>query len=559
MFSHLSINNKLRLGVAGLLALLLVLAGAAALVIRDINHRMDDIARNWLPSLITVSALNETILDLRRNELATISFPAPAVQAQLAEERARLMPLVGQHLEAYRALLAHPDEYRIFPGTERAIQEYLAQKRRVLEALRGNDTAQARALLSEGRETVSRATQGMAELVRVNEREARRVAAQAAQSGGMGNLILAGVTVLSILVGGVIAVLLGRVITARVSNISGALDRLAQRDYTFELKEAADKDEIGAMARALDACREGLQEADRLSAVQLAEAQGQAERAARVNALVQSFEAEASEVLRTVASAATELSATAATLTETAEDGTRQATAVASATEQASANVQTVAASSEELASSIAEVARQVRQTASITSRAAESARDTDGTVRGLADAAGKIGEVVRLISDIAAQTNLLALNATIEAARAGDAGKGFAVVASEVKSLASQTARATEQIGQQITAMQTETARTVEAIAAIGRTIQELDATTAQVAAASEQQAAATREIGRAVAEAAHGTQEASRSTQGVLEGAVRTGGSAQDVRGASDDLARQSERLRGQVGTFLDQIRAA
>ncbi|MBX9749861.1 MAG: MCP four helix bundle domain-containing protein [Roseococcus sp.] len=559
MIANLSINSKLRAGVGALLALLLILAGAATLIIRDINHRMEDITGNWLPSLTSVSALNETILDLRRNELAMVTFPAPAAQAQLAEERARLLPLVGQYLEAYRPLIAHPDEYRIFPGTERAIQDYMAQGRRVVEALRANDAAQARALLSEGRETINVATRGLAELVRVNEREARKVAALANDTAALGKLILAGVVLLALVVGGGIAVLLSRGITGRVSSISRALDRLAQRDYGFELREVGDKDEIGAMARALDACRDGLREADRLAAAQLTEAKTQAERAARVNTLVESFEGEVAEVLRTVANAATELSATAATLAETAEDGTRQATAVASAAEQASANVQTVAASSEELASSIAEVARQVRQTASITGRAAESARETDGTVRGLADAAGKIGEVVRLINDIAGQTNLLALNATIEAARAGDAGKGFAVVASEVKNLASQTARATEQIGQQITAMQTETARTVEAIAGIGRTIQELDATTAQVAAASEQQAAATREIGRAVAEAAQGTLGASRSTQGVLEGAVRTGTSAQDVQGASGDLARQSERLRGQVDRFLDQIRAA
>jgi methyl-accepting chemotaxis protein len=165
----------------------------------------------------------------------------------------------------------------------------------------------------------------------------------------------------------------------------------------------------------------------------------------------------------------------------------------------------------------------------------------------------------VRLISDIAGQTNLLALNATIEAARAGEAGKGFAVVASEVKNLATQTAKATEEIGAQIAAMQAETGRTVDAIAAIARTIEELNANTGQVAAASEEQAAATQEIGRAVAEAAQGTQEASRSAVGVKQGAERTGGAAQDLRGASTELAEQSERLRGQVDGFLAGIRAA
>ncbi|MFC7609918.1 methyl-accepting chemotaxis protein [Teichococcus aestuarii] len=190
---------------------------------------------------------------------------------------------------------------------------------------------------------------------------------------------------------------------------------------------------------------------------------------------------------------------------------------------------------------------------------AAEAAANTDRTVRGLSEAASRIGDVVQLISGIAGQTNLLALNATIEAARAGESGKGFAVVAGEVKNTASQTARATEEIGQQIAAMQAETGRTVQAIAEIGRMIRELNDATGAVAEAAQQQAEATQEIGRAVAEAASGTQEASHHAAGVSEDAARTGAAAEEVRGAAGDLAQQSGGLRVQMDGFLSALRAA
>ncbi|MBP0463676.1 MCP four helix bundle domain-containing protein [Roseomonas sp. PWR1] len=559
MLSSLSLSNKLRAGVGVLLLLFAVLGGAAALVIRDMDHRADLIGDRWLPSLARVSDLNDAVLGLRRNELGLAAFPAgearQRAEAAITEAAAR----VPRALAAYREVVAHPETLRRLATLEPALQDYLRRHAEIMRIHATGDRDRLSAALSDGRSVMDVILRTLDELLEINTREGRAAAVAANDAADAGLLVMASVALVSLLAGIAIAALLGRSITGRVGNLSSALGRLAQRDYGFELKEVADKDELGAMARALDTCRDGLKDADRLAAAQIEEAKKQADRATRIDSLVKGFESEALGVLRAVSAAATELSATAATMTETAEDGTRQATVVATAAEQASANVQTVAASTEELAASIAEVARQVRDTASITNRAADAARETDGTVRSLADAANKIGDVVRLISDIAGQTNLLALNATIEAARAGEAGKGFAVVASEVKSLASQTARATEEIGQQIAAMQMETTRTVDAIAGIGRTIEELNTTTAQVAAASEQQAAATQEIGRAVAEAAQGTQEASRSAVGVQQGAERTGGAAQDLKGASSELAQQSERLRGQVDTFLAHIRAA
>ncbi len=559
MLSSLSVANKLRAGIGLLLALLVLLGGVAASVIRDMDARSDDIREAWLPSIARIGEMNDALLGIRRHEFGTVAFRDGEMRRRSDEALAGADRLLTTALEAMRRELTDAEERSVLARFEPALRDYLGALRRTIAASAANDAEAMRRALADGYEPFAVAARALDDLVEYAERASDRAAADANEAADTGLMIMLGVVLAALALGIAVAVLLGRSISGRITDLSSALGRLAQRDYGFELEAIADKDEIGGMARAIDGCRDGLKEADRLAAAQIEEAKKQAERATRVDALVKEFEAEAAGVLRAVSSAATELSATAGVMTETAEDGTRQAAAVAAASEQASTNVQTVAASAEELATSIAEVARQVRETAAITERAAGAAQSTDNTVRGLAEAATKIGDVVRLISDIAGQTNLLALNATIEAARAGEAGKGFAVVASEVKNLASQTARATEEIGQQISAMQMETSRTVEAIAAIARTIEELNATTAQVAAASEQQAAATQEIGRAVAEAAQGTQEASRSAVSVKQGAERTGGAAQDLKGASSELAQQSERLRGQVDGFLANIRAA
>jgi methyl-accepting chemotaxis protein len=559
MLGSLSVKSKLRFGFGIVLLLLCVIAGAALWGMRDMARAARGLGTDTIPGLIAASNLAETFNTMRRNDLVLVAATDAAMVQAARQAQLGVEGRLEAALRAYRLVASGGEETRAVEALSGALRTYVAEHRRLVEATTRNDEGAQQRFLAETRDDARNIAAILREMQELNERDAAAETARADSVASFSLTVISLLALVALIGGGAFAWLLSSSLARRVGNLSVALNRLSKRDYDFELKEAADGDEIGAMALALDTCRDGLKEADRMAASQIEEAKKQADRATRVAALVQGFEAEASGVLRAVSSAATELSATASVMTETAEDGTRQATAVASAAEQASTNVQTVAASTEELATSIAEVARQVRDTASITNRAAEAARETDETVRSLADAASKIGDVVRLISDIAGQTNLLALNATIEAARAGDAGKGFAVVASEVKGLASQTAKATEEIGQQISAMQAETARTVDAIAGIGRTIEELNTTTAQVAAASEQQAAATQEIGRAVAEAAQGTQEASRSALGVREGAERTGGAAQDLKGASGELAQQSERLRGQVDIFLANIRAA
>ncbi|MDJ0388137.1 methyl-accepting chemotaxis protein [Roseomonas sp. E05] len=344
-----------------------------------------------------------------------------------------------------------------------------------------------------------------------------------------------------------------------VQALTGCVTRIAGGDLDLEVPHGERRDELGEMAAAVETLRRGSAERLEMVTAQHEAQQQQIERAQRVGQLLKAFEQETAGMLRTVASAAAEMDATAGGMATIAATGKDRASLVAGASERASGNVQTVAAAAEELSASIAEVARQVRDSAARAEQASAAAQQTDRTVRGLSEAAARIGDVVQLIAGIASQTNLLALNATIEAARAGEAGKGFAVVAGEVKNLASQTAKATGEISQQIATMQAETERTAQEIGGIAQMIVALNEATAVVAEAAGQQAEATREIGSAVAQAAVGTQEASHHAAGVSEDAERTGRAAEDVRGASSELARQADSLRSRMEQFLTALRAA
>ena len=364
---------------------------------------------------------------------------------------------------------------------------------------------------------------------------------------------------IALVLGLALAFFIGRSILTPVMGMTAAMTKLAGGDKSVEIPARDAKDEIGEMAKAVDVFKQNMIRADELAAEQRAEQEKKEQRQKKVEGYIATFDSTVQQALGTLASASTEMRSTAEGMSATAEETSRQATAVAATTEQASTNVQTVASASEELSSSISEIGRQVEQSSAITKKAVDQAKTTSMTVDGLAKAAQRIGDVVKLIQDIASQTNLLALNATIEAARAGEAGKGFAVVASEVKTLANQTAKATEEISTQISEIQSSTGETVSAIETIGQTIAQVNEISSAIASAVQEQSAATQEIAGNVQQASKGTAEITQNIAGVTQAASETGAASTQVLGAANDLSKQAEKLRGEVGEFLAKIRAA
>ncbi|WP_338824604.1 HAMP domain-containing methyl-accepting chemotaxis protein [Bradyrhizobium septentrionale] len=354
-------------------------------------------------------------------------------------------------------------------------------------------------------------------------------------------------------------VMVGRRILNPIAALTGRMSRLAAGEVAEAIPGAARNDEIGAMAAAVQVFKDNKIEADRLAAEKEAENDVKMRRARVLDDLTHAFEAKVTELVGGLSAASSVMEDTAQSMSATAAATNRQAAVVAAASDQTSTNVQTVASATEELTSSISEIARQVATSTEIAARAVDHARRTGDTARSLADGAQKIGDVVTLIQSIAAQTNLLALNATIEAARAGEAGRGFAVVASEVKSLAGQTAKATTEIAEQITAIQTASDETVTAIRSVVDVITEIDQIGTAIAAAIEEQGSATQEISRSVQEAARGTQEVNSNISGVQRAADDTGAAATQVLGAAEQLSTQSKDLAGQVNRFLSDVRAA
>ncbi|MCJ2058932.1 methyl-accepting chemotaxis protein [Methylobacterium sp. J-048] len=350
-------------------------------------------------------------------------------------------------------------------------------------------------------------------------------------------------------------------ITRPLDRLVAVLQRMARGEIDAEIAEAARKDEIGAVGKAVEGIKAMVAQkaAEDAEIRRIAEEAAAAARKRTMLELADGFERAVGGIVGLVSSSATELQATAQTMTASATQTASQSTTVAAAAEEAAANVETVAAAAEELGSSVQEIGRQVLGSASLAQTAVGEADQTHHLVQALSQAATRIGDMVGLISTIAGQTNLLALNATIEAARAGEAGRGFAVVASEVKELAAQTAKATEEISQQIGQIQGVTGQAVTAIGGITARIREIDSVATSIAAAVEEQGAATQEIVRNVAQAATGTNEVTSNIAGVAQASEETGSAASQVLDAAGELSRQSEHLGAEVSRFLATVRAA
>ena len=381
---------------------------------------------------------------------------------------------------------------------------------------------------------------------------------EAASASSQRNLIIGTSAILA--AAALLAFLLGRGMSRPLTAITDVMNRLSSGDTDVTIPGGDRKDELGSMAGAVDVFRRNMIEARTLrDAQEAAKQQAELEKKALQRQMADRFEADVKSVVGAVARATEDMQRVAAKITESVNGTSEQASAAAAASEEASASVSTVAAATEQLASSVTEIGRQVTHSSDVADAAVAKAAQTTEMVGTLAAAGEKIGDVLRLIGAIASQTNLLALNATIEAARAGDAGRGFAVVASEVKELASQTAKATEEIAGQVAAIQTSTGDCVTAIGSIGDTIREISGIATAIAAAVEQQGSATREIARSVQQVAAGTSEVAVNVAGASHAAGQSRTLADTVLVASSELNQHATTLFASVDTFLASLRDA
>jgi methyl-accepting chemotaxis protein len=518
---------------------------------------------------LTGARANENVLDLSRSEFRAALDPRQ-------ENRAQVRKIVDDQMKMFQERIENLSQTRdeqaraLLPAVREA---WTAYQKRMENTLRLVDGAGAKdAKLNDVTEQLrDAAMHGWADaetlqtsIRAVSDRLSERVdlyARAAAEEYETISRLLVMVTAIGIVLGLSIGFVVGQFGIAKPMRVLvGLLQRLANGE-DIDISGTERKDEIGETAQAVNAIKVLLAQKARDEAeAKIRQDQIAAQkRKADMIKLADQFEGAVSEIVETVSSASTELEASASTLTATAERAQEVTTRVAAASEEASTNVQSVASATEEMASSITEISRQVQESARMAGEAVDQARKTNDRVSELSKAAARIGDVVELINTIAGQTNLLALNATIEAARAGEAGRGFAVVASEVKALAEQTAKATGEIGQQITGIQAATQESVGAIKEISGTIERLSEISSTIAAAVEEQGAATQEISRNVQQAAQGTQQVSSNIVDVQRGAGETGSASSQVLSSAQSLSSESNRLKLEVDKFLNTVRAA
>ena len=555
------------LGIVGLLcAIAACIAYIGISALADLSSKADSMARSAQRALMAARA-NQNVIALNRAEFRSALDPRD--ENRLAA-RAVIDTQLKQYKERFDMVSETTDDQAkaMLPAVREAFAAYKSQ----LDATLGIVEAEKSAKLSDSAdklrdtalksrtaaENLQTKMRAVADRLNTGVEERSKEAHEQYESTSRLLIILA---TSGVVVGGLVGFLLGQFGIAKpIRAIVGLLQELAAGNYAVEVRGLDRKDEVGEVARTAEVFRENGLAKIRMEAEQKeTEQRSVAQRRQDMMRLADQFESAVGEVIETVSSASIELEASATTLTSTAEHAQQLATVVASASEEASTNVQSVASATEELSSSITEISRQVQESARVASEAVGQARSTTDRVGELSKAATRIGDVVELINTIAGQTNLLALNATIEAARAGEAGRGFAVVASEVKALAEQTAKATGEIGQQISGIQAATQESVGAIKDISDTIEKLSEISSAIAAAVEEQGAATQEISRNVAQAAEGTQLVSSNITDVQRGASETGSASSQVLAAAQSLSGDSNRLKLEVGKFLGTVRAA
>jgi methyl-accepting chemotaxis protein len=564
----MTVKTKLRL------VFLLIFAGLGGLVwyssakLLSLQGEMQTIAVDLTVQSNRLQDLDARVAQFRINEASHIlSLTAADMDSREADMK-RLAEEIATLAGAFDAAATEESEKQSIAQFKQIWDQYLAVNRKLLPISRQYDSHehidfldQATQLFNvESKPIYEQASGILRQLVEAKVKESNQASVKAGTT--------VATTIRNSLIAAVIAAMLGlaavvffeRTVLRAIDAITRRMTSLAKGDHATPIAGAERRDEVGAMANALAVFRDGMLETERLRSDQEeTRKRSEAERRQAMLGLAERFEQSVGSVVGAVTAAADELQATAQSMTTIAEETARQSQTVAGASEEMTQNVQTVAAATEELSASIGEITGRMSESTRIVGEAVAQASDTNDKVRSLAEAAQKIGDVVRLINDIAGQTNLLALNATIEAARAGEAGKGFAVVASEVKTLATQTGRATDEIAEQVRAIQDATQISVEAIGGIASTIQRVSEISTVIASAVEEQGTATQEISRNVQQAATGATEVSSNIDGVTTAAQQTGSAASQLLASAGDLAKNGATLRREVDEFLRTVRAA
>jgi methyl-accepting chemotaxis protein len=555
------------------LAIVILLSGISALIayvgvsaLGQLSAKADLMSSAAHRALLAARA-NQNVLALNRAEFRSALDPRDenrlaareVIEAQLKQYQERFDQVSQTVDEQAKALL--PAAREAFTAYKTQLDSTLAAVDAEKSSKLAESAEKLRGVAMKSRaaaEDLQTKVRAVADRLSTRVEEKSNEAREQYESTARLMVILASV---GIVLGGALGFLVGQYGVARpIRAIVALLQQLASGNYDIDIHSADRRDEVGDVAKTAVVFKDNGLAKIRMEVGQKEQEKRSAQqRRADMLQLADRFEGAIGEIVETVSSASTELEASASTLTSTAERSQQLATAVAAASEEASTNVNSVASATEELSSSVNEISRQVQESARMASEAVSQARNTTDRVSELSKAASRIGDVVELINTIAGQTNLLALNATIEAARAGEAGRGFAVVASEVKALAEQTAKATGEIGQQISGIQSATQDSVTAIKEISGTIERLSEISSTIAAAVEEQGAATQEISRNVQQAAQGTQLVSANISDVQRGSSETGSASSQVLSSAQSLSGDSNRLRLEVDKFLNSVRAA
>ena len=561
VFALFTRSLKARLGtmVATLAGATLVVSAVGFLAMNQINQHAKSIYEDRAVPLAQLFEINDR---MKENSLALYGAVAKGRSGQSAGDVsgkiAANIEAISKNWSDYLATYLTPEEKGVADAFGPKRSEYVQKGLNVGLSLLADgkyDDLSAH-MAGKAAELFADAKRDLDKLVAIQLKEAKAEYDAVERAYLISNVVALAVLCLGLFAGAWQALASIRAIGRPLGHLNDVMGKIAQGHFNSRVTVERD-DEIGVALRNLQALQAKLG-FDREEKKDV-EARAALQRRTDMHRLANEFEAAVGEIVETVSSASTELEASASTLTATAERSQELTTMVAAASEEASANVQSVASATEELSSSVNEISRQVQESARIANDAVDQARKTNDRVAELSKAAARIGDVVELINTIAGQTNLLALNATIEAARAGEAGRGFAVVASEVKALAEQTAKATGEIGQQITGIQAATQELVGAIKEISGTIERLSEISSTIAAAVEEQGAATQEISRNVQQASQGTIQVSSNITDVQRGASETGSASSQVLSAAQMLSGDSNRLKTEVGKFLATVRAA